>query len=106
MTDWDDDYESPEEYAAAQRRAEEPPDWYLEEQAEEQAERHRRDEHDGLVCDCPPSVPPRCRRLARIPRWSPRNGWHCGTPGVCDVVGCLTPWRAWRAHRVFHLPPF
>lgn len=106
MTDVDDWDESPQDYEAAQRAAEEPPDWYLEEEAERQHERHCAEVHGGGECVCPPYEPPRCRLLRRLPRWSPRNGWHSGTPGVCDVTGCLTPWRARRAHRVFHLPPF
>ena len=50
--DWDD-YETPEERAAAERRAEEPPDWYLEQEAERYAEIHRRKDHGGGECDCP-----------------------------------------------------
>lgn len=106
MTDWDDDYESPEEYEAAQRRAEEPPDWYLEEEAGEQLERHRRDEHDGLVCDCPVPEAPRCRLLYRIPRRSLHRGWMCGTPGGCAVFLFSSPGAVWRAHRELHKPPF
>ena len=48
---WWDDY-SPEEYEAAQRRAEDPPDWYLEQEAERHAQIHRDQEHGGGECDC------------------------------------------------------
>jgi hypothetical protein len=54
--DWDD-RESPEECAAAQARAEEPPDWYLEREAEEGMLRHRRDVHGGGICNCPVAEP-------------------------------------------------
>jgi hypothetical protein len=59
MTDVDDyyDHESPAEYAAAQARAEDPPDWYLEQEAERQAARHRRDAHNGGECNCPAAEP-------------------------------------------------
>lgn len=107
MTDVDDwDYESPEEYEAAQRRAEEPPDWYLEEEGRRHAQMHRDAEHGGGECDCPPYVAPPCRRLRRLPRWSPHRRWHAGTPGGCETHACRGPLRAWRAHRENHLPPF
>ena len=102
----DDDREDPEEYEAAQRRAEEPPDWYLEEEAERQHERHCAAVHGGGECDCRPQVPPPCRLLLRLPRWSPRKRWHCGTPGRCDVAHCRTPLAVWHAHRIWHTPPF
>ena len=106
--DWDD-YESPEEYEAAQRAAEEPPDWYLEEEAERQHERHRAEVHGGGECDCPPYEPPRCRLLLRLPRWGFHHGWRCGTPGCCLVALYRSPLAAWRGHRRVHLsdePPF
>jgi hypothetical protein len=112
--DYDDDpgdYESPEEYEAAQSRAEEPPDWYLEEEADRRHERHCAEMHGGGECDCPPYVPPRCRLLLRVPRWSLRYGWpgrrwSCGTPGGCSVTGCRTARDAWRVHRSSHEAPF
>lgn len=57
MTDVDDWGETPEEYAAAQARAEEPPDSYFEEESQEQAARHSRDTHGGGECDCPVAEP-------------------------------------------------
>ena len=53
----DDDLETPEEIAAAEARAEEPPDWYLEEEAERHARIHRDQDHDGAECDCPVAEP-------------------------------------------------
>lgn len=105
MTDVDD-WESPDEYEAAQLAAEEPPDWYLEEEAERQAQRHRDDEHGGGECDCPPYVPPKCRLLYRLPRWWPGRGWRAGTPGWCENYQCRSPLAAHRAHRVNHSSPF
>lgn len=105
-----DDYpepsESPEEYEAAQRQAEEPPDWYLEELAEREHELHCAEAHGGGECDCPPYEPPVCRWLRRIPRWSWWHGWGCGTEGGCAVWGYPSPLAAWRAHRRFHEMPF
>jgi hypothetical protein len=103
--DYDPYLDDPEEYEAAQRAAEEPPDWYLEQQAEEQHERHCAEVHGGAQCDCPPYVPPRCRRLLRLPRWS-QGGWVSGTPRGCDTVPRRTPWAAVRAHRQMHEAPF
>lgn len=78
--------------------------------AEEEAERHERYCHrgdgGGGECDCPPYVPPVCRLLARVPRWTPRGGWRAGTPGGCDTAVWPTPWAAWRAHRRSHQAPF
>lgn len=106
MTDIDDYYESPDDYEAAQRAAEEPPEWYLIEQAERDAAIHREQDHGGGECDCEPYWPPSCRRLLVLPRWSPRLRWHCGTPGGCDVRYHRTPLAAWRAHRQMHEVPF
>jgi len=100
------DWETPEEYEAAQLRAEEPPDWYLEEEGRRAYERHCRDEHFGEQCICPPYESPACRRLLRLPRWSPRLGWHCGTPGGCHISGYRAPLAARRGHRSLHEPPF
>jgi hypothetical protein len=55
VTDVDDWWEPDD--AAEVARAEEPPDWYLEQQAQEAHERHCRDEHGGGECDCPPAEP-------------------------------------------------
>lgn len=101
-----DDYESPEDYEAAQRRAEEPPDWYLEEEAERQHERHRAEEHGGGECDCPPYEPPRCRLFLRLPRWTARKRWHAGTPGSCEIAYYRKPLNVWRDHRRSHEAPF
>lgn len=80
--DWDD-YESPAEQAAAEDRA---LDRHIEEQAAEEYGRHLDEMHGGLACDCPPpDWPSRCRLLLRIPRWTPRRGWHMGTEGLCDA---------------------
>lgn len=106
MTDIDDWYESPEEYEAAQRRAEEPPEWYLEEEGKRQVQWHRDEEHGGGECDCLPYVAPPCRMLRRIPRWTPRLRWHAGTRGGCEVAYCKTPLGAWRVHRMSHVAPF
>jgi hypothetical protein len=108
VDDWDD-HESPQEYEEAQRQAEEPPDWYLEEEAERQHQRHLDEDHGGLVCDCPPYKPPRCRLLFRPPRWTYHHRWQCGTPGACLVALCASPLAAWRLHRQMHQtdePPF
>lgn len=112
--DWRDDYDpfrdDPAEVEAAIRRAEEPPDWYLEELAEREHQRHLDEEHGGLLCDCPPYEPPRCRLLLRLPRWGFHHGWQAGTPDGCLVALRRSPRAAWRAHREFHRdidkPPF
>jgi len=52
-----DDIESPEEYAAAQARAEDPPDWYLEQEAERHHQIHRDQDPGGGECDCPVAEP-------------------------------------------------
>jgi hypothetical protein len=106
----DDDYDAylddPEDYEAAQRRAEEPPEDYLLEEAERHAQIHRDQQHFGEECNCPPYVPPRCRWLRRLPHWSLRRRWCCGTPDGCAVSGCRSPQAAWRAHRLLHTAPF
>lgn len=106
MTDIDDYGESPAEYEAAQRAAEEPPDWYLEEEAERQHQRHRDEEHGGGECTCPFYEPPPCRIRYRMPRWWPGKGWRAGTPGGCETWRCKTPRAAWRAHQSSHTAPF
>lgn len=53
---WWDDYD-PEEYAAAQLRAEDPPEEYLEREAERHANIHRDQDHGGGECDCPEGEP-------------------------------------------------
>lgn len=106
MTDVDDGWESPEEYEAAQRRAEEPPEWYLEEEGRRRAERHRVEDHGGAECDCPPWWPPPCRVLFRLPRWWPGKGWRCGTPGGCESYDPRSPLAARRVHRCHHEAPF
>jgi hypothetical protein len=84
----------------------EPPGDYLESEAERQLERHRDQAHGGGECNCPPYVPPSCRLLLRLPRWSPRWRWSCGTPEGCAVSGYRTPQAAWRAHHLSHTAPF
>lgn len=105
MTDIDD-WEDSAEYEARQRAAEEPPESYFIEQAERDHERHRAEEHRGGECDCPPPAWPRCRRLLTVPRWSPRKGWHAGTPNCCETWRCRTPRAAWRTHGTMHEAPF
>jgi hypothetical protein len=107
VTDVDDWDESPEDYEAAQRRAEEPPDSYFEEEADRQHQRHLDEEHGGLACDCPPYKPPRCRWWRWMPLWTPRKGWHCGTTGLCAVTGYRSLRAVWRVHRsAYHTAPF
>ena len=53
----EDDYDPWRDDPEAIRRAEEPPDWYLEQQAQRAYERHCRDEHGGGECDCPEAEP-------------------------------------------------
>lgn len=110
-----DDYDPHDDYDLylddpdSEARAEDPPEGYLEAEAERQLERHCDLVHGGGECDCPlpdwPEFPP-CRRLNRIPRWSPRNSWQCGTKGGCVVWGYRSPRAAWRAHRQSHESPF
>jgi len=58
MTDVDDfEYIDPAEEAEAQARAEDPPDWYLEEEAERHAKIHRDQDHAGGECTCPVAEP-------------------------------------------------
>lgn len=52
-----DDYDPWRDDPEARRRAEDPPDWYLEEEAKRAYERHCRDEHGGAGCDCPAAEP-------------------------------------------------
>ena len=83
-----------------------PPEEYLIEEAERHAQIHRDQAHFGEECNCPPYIPPVCRPLGRLPRWSRRNGWHCGTEGGCAVWGYRSPWGAWHGHRGMHKAPF
>jgi hypothetical protein len=56
MTDVDD-WSDPAADAYLDAHADDPPDWYLEQEAERHARIHRDQDHAGGECDCPVAEP-------------------------------------------------